>query len=633
MRRKNRETILMFSKARVATISFVVMMVFCAIIGRLYYLHVIRSDKSIVETDKARHRVDILKSKRGNITDANKNLVAISSPIITIAVDSETFKYQLGKDNNIPLKKIAKMTVAEMRQYKPSQETVEKLEKIASILNISYDELYAKCVAGGKWHKLAVIEDEAKYTEIRNCKVKAIYGNRKYVRKYPSGSLLSHIVGFVNKDFVPVMGVERQFEFYLRGQDGRIETERDGGRSERPEFRTRQIDPLDGLNIELSIDLVVQEIVQRQMSKIAAVYKPQKAAIIVSEPSTGYILGMASYPNFDPNNYSKYGDKETLNYAISGLYEPGSTFKIIPISGALNESLVGPDDVFDCSVGAMNYRGKNLRLPKDDHPIKKGSVRDIIKKSSNRGSAVIGGILGGERLVEYAKAFGYGKKTEIRLSGEINGIVHPVNKWDGLTITRMPIGHAVSATPLQTHCAMSVIANQGIYMQPQLVKRIYDNKGQTIINYSPQAIRRVISPKVATLMSEMLAEVPTSTGTARRAAIKGFKVAGKTGTSQKIVQRTVIRKDGKKVVKNEYSNKNHIASFTGFFPANRPRLVITVVVDDAKVTTGRRIAYGGLVAAPAFKEIGEEIAAYLGIQSDEDFEKTVAWKTTLHESL
>jgi len=281
----------------------------------------------------------------------------------------------------------------------------------------------------------------------------------------------------------------------------------------------------------------------------------------------------------------------------------------------------------------MNYRGKNLRLPKDDHPIKKGSVRDIIKKSSNRGSAVIGGILGGERLVEYAKAFGYGKKTEIRLSGEINGIVHPVNKWDGLTITRMPIGHAVSATPLQTHCAMSVIANQGIYMQPQLVKRIYDNKGQTIINYSPQAIRRVISPKVATLMSEMLAEVPTSTGTARRAAIKGFKVAGKTGTSQKIVQRTVIRKDGKKVVKNEYSNKNHIASFTGFFPANRPRLVITVVVDDAKVTTGRRIAYGGLVAAPAFKEIGEEIAAYLGIQSDEDFEKTVAWKTTLHESL
>ena len=322
-------------------------------------------------------------------------------------------------------------------------------------------------------------------------------------------------------------------------------------------------------------------------------------------------------------------DKEFVNFAISGQYEPGSTFKIIPISGALNESLVGPDDEFDCSVTSMNYKGKNLRLPKDDHPIKRGSVRDIIKKSSNRGSALIGGILGGKKLINYAHAFGYGQKSGISLSGEISGTVNPLEKWDGLTITRMPIGHAVAATPLQTHCAMSVIANQGIYMQPQLVKRMYDNNGRSI-NYSPRAIRRVITPKVATLMSEMLAEVPTKTGTARRAAIKGFKVAGKTGTTQKIIYKTVQLPNGKTKRKGEYSNRHHIASFTGFFPANRPRLVITVIVDTPKL---KGVGYGGLVAAPAFKEIGEQAANYLGIQSDEKFEKSVAWKATSNENL
>ena len=190
----------------------------------------------------------------------------------------------------------------------------------------------------------------------------------------------------------------------------------------------------------------------------------------------------------------------------------------------------------------------------------------------------------------------------------------------------MPIGHAVAVTPLQIHCAMATIANQGVYMQPQLVKRIYDAKGQTVMNYAPKALRRVISPKVATLMAEMLAEVTTPTGTARRAAIKGFKVAGKTGTSQKFIKAKDLppNADGTRRKRGEYSNKKHVASFTGFFPATRPRLVITVVVDTPKL---KGVGYGGLVAAPAFREIGEQAAVYLGIQSDEEFEKTMAWKT------
>ncbi len=629
---RKKKQFLMYSRGRLGFICAVAAFLFIAIIGRLFYLQVIRSEQSLAEANKVRTRVDILQSKRGNITDANKNLLATSSPNITIGVDPKTFRYQVGKDNKIPLKQIAKMSVEQMSHFEPSDETKEKLAKIAELLNIEYSELYSKCFAKRSWQKLAVIDDEATYEEIKKCNIKAIYGTKKYVRKYPSGALLSHIVGFVNKEFKPVMGVERQFEFYLKGQDGRIETERDGKRSEQTQFRKRKIEPQDGSNVELTIDLVIQEIVQRQMSKIVATFKPANATIIVSEPSTGYILAMASYPNFDPNKFYKYSSREFSNFAISGQYEPGSTFKVIPISGALNEAIIGPDDVFDCKATSMLYNGKNLRLPKDDHPIAKATVRDIIKKSSNRGSALIGGKLGGKKLIEYAKAFGYGEKTGIRLSGEINGDVIPLEKWDGLTITRMPIGHAVAATPLQTHCAMSVIANQGIYMQPQLVKRIYDNRDRTVINYSPRAVRRVISPKVATLMSEMLAEVPTVTGTARRAAIKGFKVAGKTGTTQKFIKAKDLppNADGTPRKRGEYSNKHHIASFTGFFPATRPRLVITVVVDTPKL---KGIGYGGLVAAPAFKEIGEQAAVYLGIQSDEEFEKTVAWKATLNDNL
>ena len=295
MAHKNKkQSLLMYSRGRIATICILATLLFCAIICRLYYLHAIRSTRSIEETEKIRNRVEILQSRRGNITDSKNNLLATSSPDITIGVDPKTFKYQLGKDNDLPLKQIQKMSVAEMSKFKPSNNTIARLEKIAELLKIPYDELYAKCIAEGSWHKLAVIDNEETFQKIRNCKIKAIYGTRKYVRRYPSGSLLSHIVGFVNKEFTPVMGIERQFDYYLRGQDGRIETERDGKRSEQTQFRKRMIEAVDGWNVELSIDLVIQEIVQRQMSKIAATFNPEKAAIIVSDPSTGYILAMAS---------------------------------------------------------------------------------------------------------------------------------------------------------------------------------------------------------------------------------------------------------------------------------------------------------------------------------------------------
>ena len=583
-RRSNASTFI--SAGRLSLFAAAIICVFCAILGRLYYLHVVRSDVSIAETDKARNRFDTIPARRGNITDVHRNLLATSRPVTVLGADPSTLKF--------------------------TPENEKKLSLIAALIDLPYSELRKKCLENPdrQWVKLAEIYDDATYSKIMSYKVKGIYGNRKYERVYPSGELMSHVVGFVNKEFDAVMGIERQFDFYLRGQDGFIKTERDGRRRELVQFRSKDVPPTDGMNVELSIDLVLQEIVQSELRKINDKYNPDFATIIVSEPSTGYILAMASTPGFDPNNFSKYPQGNLRNRAISDQYEPGSTFKIVPISAALNESLVGPEDRFDCDLDTVTYKGRTLRLPREAHKMETLSVREIAKKSSMKRSVQRGLIFGERSFNDYAELFGFGQKTKIGLEGEIGGTLHEVKNWDGLTITRLPMGHAVAATPLQVHCAMSVIANQGIYMQPQLVRKIYDNSGQTIMNYPPRGVRKVINPKIANLMSEMLTEVVSQTGTASRAQLKGFAVAGKTGTSQKIV-------DGK------YSNRKHVASFTGFFPAQRPRLVITVVVDSPNLNG---IGYGGIVAAPSFKSVAEQAANYLGIQSDEEFEKKVAWK-------
>jgi len=571
---------------------------FCAVFARLYYLHVVKSQWSKDTVEQARNRFDKIDARRGDIVDARGNLLATSRPVIELGLDPERV---LG-----------------------TPEENEKFAKVAALLGISVSEITEKCRKGTysvqtdegteircvRWRKIAENLDDTTYAKIQELKIKALYGNRKYVRVYPMNALVSHAVGFVNKEFEPQMGIEKQFQYYLKGQDGWRETERDGRRREVAQFRTREVEPKDGMNVELTIDVIIQEMAQREIKNIVDNYDPESATIIVSEPSTGYILAMASYPSFDPNNFNKYSQEALRNRAISDQFEPGSTFKIVPISAALNESLVTINDSFDCKSPTISYKGRLLALPKDSHPHDTLTVREITQKSSNRGVAHLAVLMGENKLYDYSKNFGYGAKTGLGLVGEIGGTLHAPKDWDGLTITRLPMGHAIAATPLQVHCAMSTIANQGIYMQPQLVKRVFDPSGADSINFPPVAVRRVISSKTATVMSDILTDVVSEGGTARRAEIEGYKVAGKTGTTQKLI-------DGK------YSSTHHVASMTGFFPAQRPRVVITVVVDNPKM---KATGYGGVVAAPVFSNIGTQIASYLGIQTDKDFEKMVAWR-------
>jgi len=572
---------------RASLVSCAIAFAFCVLLGRLFYLHVWEQDELKAHVEGNRKMIKVVEARRGNIVDSRGNLLATTRTAYDVGVDPHVFDEkdraklsQLAEVLGQPLEDIERRVDTKMRKGRE----------------------HAKEVRLIRWAPLAKGVDEATHDVVKALNIRGVYGNSKYTRTYPASKLAAHVLGYVNKEETPVTGIERFFDYYLRGQDGWRETEKDGKRRELAEFCEREVEPSDGLNVELSIDLMVQHIVEAEIANLAEKYDPNGVSVIVSEPSTGAILAMANYPTYDPNefyNTQKYPIDTQRNRSLTDIYEPGSTFKIVSAAAVLNEGLVNPDDVFQTGVARVSYKGRTLKLPSDHHVYEKLTAHEIVVKSSNRGAAHFGMMLGENRLYDYAAAFGFGEKTGCDLGGEVSGTLHKVQNWDGLTITRLPMGHAISATPMQVHKATSVIANNGVLMEPLLTKRIFDSEGNDVIRFNPKAKRRVVSTEVAATISEMLAAVVGEKGTARKAAIEHYMVAGKTGTTQKIVS-------------GQYSHQHHVASFSGFFPADNPALVITVVVDEPKFNgTG----YGGSVAAPAFRNIAEACIAYLGIRS------------------
>lgn len=576
------------SSYRLGFLALLILVGFGVLTGRLYYLHILEHDRLAEIVENNRNRSEVIHSRRGNIVDVQGNLLATSHSSIEVGVDPELLN---TADKN-------------------------KFPELADLLDIplqKVEQAFQKTIRSGRpvrWRKLANSVDESLYDKVLALKIRGVYGNRKFDRAYPGGTLAAHVLGFVNKENTAVMGVERAMDFYLRGQNGWRESERDGRLREMAHFRSREVAARDGLDVEISLDQMIQNIIEQELQALAEAYRPEFASIIVSEPATGYVLGLANYPTFNPNAFWEFDVASYRNRAVTDIFEPGSTFKIIPASAALNEALVTPDDQFDCSLSKLTYGGRMVRLPGDIHEFGFLSVREIVSQSSNRGAAQLGILLGAERLYNYCRDFGFGVPTGYEASGEVGGILHPVKDWDGLTITRLPIGHAISATPLQVHYAMSVIANRGVLMQPQLVRRIFDRETGTVLTFKPMPRRRVLSNRTAQIMTQMLKDVVDPEGTAQQADIPGFQVAGKTGTSQKIIN-------------GSYSTSQHVASFVGFLPANRPQVVITVVVDDPQCDG---IAYGGRVAAPTFRKVAQQIIKYKGIQPIDETENTLVWE-------
>ncbi|MGE9295326.1 MAG: peptidoglycan D,D-transpeptidase FtsI family protein [Puniceicoccales bacterium] len=568
---------------RFACLTIAIFACFTVLLGRLIHLHLVDGEKLAQIVEQNRERFQEIEARRGNIVDRQGNLLASTQAVYEIGVDP-----QVVKEEDMELVP----ELAALLGAKP-EEVWEKFEQRLRTVNGSQGPE----IRDVRWAELADAVDEPTYEAVKALGIRAVYGNRKYERVYPAQALAAHILGFVNKEADPVSGVERFCDFYLAGQDGWRKSESDGRRRELAQFRSREVEPRAGLNVELTLDMNIQHMVEQEVAALVAEYDPQGVAVIVSEVATGQILALANYPSFDPNEFWRYPVDTHRNRALTDIYEPGSTFKIVPAAGALNEELVEIDDIFDCSLPTIEHRGRTLRLPADSHPLGELTVEEIVIKSSNRGAAVLGTMLGEDRLYDYSRRFGFGEPTGFPLDLEENGILHRVRDWDGLTITRLPMGHAVSATPMQVHFAMSAVANDGVLMKPQILRSVFDDAGNAIVRFSPEARRRVISSYTANKVTDMLAEVVGVEGTARRAFIEDYGVAGKTGTTQKIVN-------------GRYSNRHHVGSFVGFFPKSEPRLVITVVVDEPKL---KGVGYGGVVAAPAFRKIAENCIQYLGI--------------------
>ena len=575
---------LFVSKFRYYLVFFGVVFAFCSVGGRLIWLQVWNADKYAEIASNARKKFQVIKARRGDVVDSKGNLLATTRSVVDVGLDPHVLV----------------------------EEDKLKWETLCAYLDLSSAELQAAAnlkrvfdedgnfVRDKRWVKLREDVDEGTYRKIQELKIKGIYGNYKHSRLYPNKKLASHLLGYVNKEGTPSMGVERFANYYLKGQDGWRESEKDGKRREMPHHRSLEVSPSDGLNVELSIDRRIQDIVEEELEGIVGEFNPLSSSIVVSDPSSGYILALANAPDFDPNKFNTSDLASQRNRALSDLYEPGSTFKIVPVGGAMDEGLVRGADIIDCGESTFQSGSKRLRLPSDHHPLGKISVSKVVQKSSNRGAARLGIMLGAERLYRYSQAFGFGQKTNFGIGGERKGVLHAPKRWDGLTITRLPIGHAVSVTPMQVHSAMACVANGGILMKPQFISRVFDGSGKTIVPFNPKPVRRVLSANTASELSNMLVSVVSPEGTARRARIEGFAVAGKTGTTQKII-------DGK------YSNRHHVGSFVGYFPAENPKLVITVVVDEPKMQKGL-LGYGGVVAAPAFSRIGSAIASYWGMK-------------------
>ncbi|HUL54261.1 MAG TPA: penicillin-binding protein 2 [Opitutaceae bacterium] len=574
------------SNYRIVFLATGIFLCFGGVALRLVCLHVLDRDELLKYLEQARRSFVIESARRGNIRDARGEILATSRTLIDVGLDPHMLRRE-DEARWPDLARLLHLSVADLRAAAARRppEAPKEAEREARPV---------------QWVKLAEGIDEAVYNQVSALKIRGVYGNRIYRRFYPHNTLAAHLIGYVNKENVPAAGVEHYMDFFLRGQDGWRESERDGRRQELAQFRTREVPPVDGYDVMLSIDTFVQHIIEAELQRLAGEYAPQKATVIVSDARTGFILGLANYPTFNLNEFGRAPLDTLRNYAITDVFEPGSTFKIVAASGALNEGLVTPNSAFDCGLTEIDYHGRHLHLPREDHPFQELTVAGIIGHSSNRGAAQLAMLLGDQRFYDYTRAFGFGQKAGFPFGGEVDGLLAAPRDWDGLTITRMPMGQAIAATPIQIHYAMATIANGGVLQRPQLFRQVRDENDDLVFGLGDRPRRRVISERTAATMARLLLGVTAPDGTAPEAAIPHFEVAGKTGTSQKVI-------DGK------YSTTHHVASFVGFFPATRPRVVVSVIVDDAQMPDGR-VAYGKAVAAPAFRNIAMQLIQYLDIK-------------------
>jgi cell division protein FtsI (penicillin-binding protein 3) len=550
-------------KFRIAALLVFFLVLFIALASRAFQLQILSGKALKALAQKQHTQVLLLQPERGIIFDRNGEKMAATIMVDSVCADP-------SKIDNLG----------------------EVAGRLAAILQADRAVLQKK-LSGAKnfcWIARRIAPEQASL--VQEMGVDGIFIVKEPKRYYPSGELAGHLIGFVGIDASGLEGLELRYDRYLKGTPEKLSWTRDAkGKRLYPRVERPETVQKEHYNLVLTIDNRIQHLVESHL-KAAVKNKGAKGGFaIVMDPKTGEILALANELGFDPNRFSAVNPATGKNKAITDSFDPGSTFKPFLAAAALEEGVVKETDLFNCENGNFAIAD---RVFHEANRKRHGtlSVHDILKYSSNIGSIKIAEKLGKEKFSQYIRKFGFGAKTGIDLPGEVSGLLRPVEKWTRVDAATIAFGQGISVTAIQLITALSSVANQGLLMKPFIVRGLMDRKGNLVQTYQPSAVRRVISPETAKRLTAILTDVVgMEDGTGKHARIVNVAVAGKTGTSQKF-----------DFARRVYSSERVKTSFMGFFPAEDPQIAILVVLDEPQ-----RDRWGGVAAAPVFKNIGEQL--------------------------
>lgn len=563
------------SRGRRYVLLFFLLSGFGVILFRLVSLQVLQAAELTARADRQHQKSVTLEGVRGTVTDRHGKVLAMNVEVPSI------FGVPTSLDS-----------------------PANAAKSLSSVLHVRREDIEKKLRQDKHFVWLARKVEPEKGRRLEQLSIDGIGMVMEGRRFYPKGPLLAHVLGFVGMDGVGLEGLERRYESQLHGERRLTILQRDAlGRTVFPKGLREQV-PAAGHALTLTIDEVIQYIAEKELEEAVDHARAKSGAIIVMEPQSGAILAMAVSPRFDPNAVASLTADRWRNRALTDTYEPGSTMKVVVAAAALEERVMMPGSMLFGENGRMTVANTTIH---DHEKLGWMTFAQMMQKSSNIGAAKTGILLGQQRLYRYLQAFGFGQRTDIDLPGEVVGLLKSPREWGRRSLASISMGQEIGVTPLQMVSAVSAIANDGVLMKPYVVSGVSDQKGQLVKEVLPQVRRRVVSPATARTLTTILEGVVAS-GTGTKAAIPGFRVAGKTGTAQKVDPRT-----------GAYSSVLSVGSFVGFVPADAPRLAMIVVIDEPQGE-----AWGGVVAAPVFRRVGEQVLTYLGVPRDDQVKIAMA---------
>ncbi len=475
------------------------------------------------------------------------------------------------------------------------------IKKVSSVIDIDKKELYERLKTaqekGSKFEWIVRKVDNGKAVKLNSMALAGIHSYKEPKRHYPNNELAGDVLGFVNIDDEGIAGLELAQNEKLQGETTKVLVETDASRKV---YQSVAVSGRSGQTLVLTIDQMIQFYAQQAIAAAVERTKAKSGTVVILDPKTGEILALANAPTYNPNSPFGTSSEAKDNDALQTSYEPGSTFKLITYSAAMEEGIATPDEEIFCENGSYTFSGRTIR---DSHSYGTLTFTQAFAKSSNIAAIKLGQRLGNEKFYGYIKKFGFGTKTGVELPYEADGLLRPPLKWSKTTIGSIPMGHEIGVTPVQIASAYGTIANNGIRISPHLIKEVRDENGYVVFSASP-AQSQVVKTETAKTIQKLLTGVVEG-GTGKLAQLSNYTSAGKTGTAQKIDPKT-----------RRYSQTNYVASFVGVAPVNNPAIVIAVMLDEP---VGAHT--GGAVSAPVFREIAEKVLPELNIAPDLEGQK------------